>query len=136
MFRSYIHEKLFTDLESRNLVQENTVELEDPGEYYDVVQKINTRGWGVLELPLELVNLEIVREFNENTKPIEDAPLEKVYLVWGRWVPFDRDVIHAYIEDHYIAILRRLDPFAIQEVKVNGNYDEIIIDIYEARKIY
>lgn len=35
-FWSYINEKFFTDLESSNLVQEKTVELEDPGEYSDV----------------------------------------------------------------------------------------------------
>lgn len=42
-FKSYIHEKLFIELESRNLVQENTIELEDLGEYSNLVHGVNTR---------------------------------------------------------------------------------------------
>lgn len=68
---------------------------------------------GVLELPLELVNLYIVRKFYVNAKPTEDAPLANISWVWGQQVPFSTDVIHAYIEDHYVANLRKSKPFEI-----------------------
>lgn len=41
-FRSYIHEKFYTESESQNLIKEKTIELEDPREYSGVVQEINT----------------------------------------------------------------------------------------------
>lgn len=44
--------------------------------------------------------------------------------------------IHVYIEDHYVTNPRRLDPFAIQTGEGNWNYDEITVDICEARKTY
>lgn len=43
-FRSYIHDKSFFELESCNLVQEKTIELEDLVEYLNMVQEINTHG--------------------------------------------------------------------------------------------
>lgn len=112
------------------------VELEDPGEYSDVVQEINARGWGVLALPSELVNVAIVREFYANAKPIEETSITKGYWVWGRRFPFDKNAINDYIKDHYVASLKRFNPFAIQATKVNMNYDEIAADICEAVKTY
>lgn len=43
-----------------------------------MVQEINTQGLGVSELPYELFNLDIVKQFYENSKPSEEAPLVKV----------------------------------------------------------
>lgn len=40
IFRSIVHEQYYTELETRILVQEKMVELENPGEYSDVVQEI------------------------------------------------------------------------------------------------
>lgn len=79
------------------IVQEKTLELKDPIEYFDMVKEINAWSWGVLETPNEVVNLNIVREFYENSKHTDGAPMKKLCLVQGLQVPFDRDVMHAYI---------------------------------------
>lgn len=84
-----------------------------------MVQEINTRGLGVLETPNEVVNLDMVREFYANAKPTR--PLEKVSWVRSQRDIFDRDIIHSYIEDKYVAHLRRLDPFVVNLEK--GNWD-------------
>lgn len=84
-------------------------------------QEINARGWRVLEHSYELVNLDIISKFYASVKPNEDEPLVKVFWVHGQRVPFDRDVIHAYIEDSYMENSRRLNPFTIQVAK--GNWD-------------
>lgn len=60
------------------MIKEIIIELEDTGEYFDVVQEINTWGWGILEAPNEVVNLGIVRKFYVNVKPTKETPMEKV----------------------------------------------------------
>lgn len=84
-----------------------------------MVQEINTRGWGILEIPNEVINLDIFREFYANAKPIEEIPLANVSWVWGRRVPCDRDVMHAYLEDNNVENFIRLDPFTVQLAKRN-----------------
>lgn len=91
---------------------------------------------GILELPYELVNLDILWEFYVNAKPTKEAPLENVSWVRGCRVPFNRDIIHSYIEYHYVAGSRRLNPFVAQLHKGKWDYDEIDVDICEAGKTY
>lgn len=118
------------------MIQEKEIELEDLGEYSDMVQEINAQGQGVLETPNKIVNLNIVKELYANAKPTKEAPLEKVSWVSGRRVSFDRDVIHGYIKDNYVANSRRLDPFAMHLTKGNSDYDEMATSICEAEKTY
>lgn len=95
--------------------------MEDSGEYFNVVQEINARDLGVSKTPNEVVNLDMVREFYENAKPTKERPLEKVSWVQSQRDIFDRDIIHSYIEDKYVAYLRRFDPFVVYLEK--GNWD-------------
>lgn len=46
------------------------------------------------------------------------------------------DIFHAYIKYNYVDNPKRLDLFAIRVVKWNWNYDEIVVDICKAWKIY
>lgn len=48
----------------------------------------------------------------------------------------EKKIIHAYIKDSYMKHSRRLDPFLIQLIKGNWNYDAIDVYIYEAGKTY
>lgn len=131
-----MHEQYYTKLEATLLIQENMVELEDPSEYSYVVQEINAWGWGILKTPTEVVNLDNVQEFYENAKPTKDSPSTRLFWVWGRIVPLDRDVIHAYIKDNYVANLDQLDQFIKHQARGNWNYNRITIDICEAGKTY
>lgn len=108
-----------TKLEATLLIQENMVELEDPSEYSYVVQEINTWGQGILETPIEVVNLDNVQEFYENAKPTKDSPSTRLFWVQGRIVPLDRDVIHAYVKDNYVANLDQLDQFIKHQARGN-----------------
>lgn len=56
-FRSFIHKQLYAELETKNFLHEKMLELEDPGEYFDMVQDINTRGYGVLVTTMKLSTL-------------------------------------------------------------------------------
>lgn len=71
-------------LAGRNTTQEKTVELEVPREYSDVMQEINSRGWGILDILNKFVNLELVKEFYCNTKLADEEPLESVSWVGKR----------------------------------------------------
>lgn len=72
-----MHKQFYAELEQRNTVQENIVELENSREYLDVVRDINSWGWGILVALVEHVNLEIVKEFYTNAKPNDKAPIAK-----------------------------------------------------------
>lgn len=54
------------------------MELEQHGEYSYVVQQINSSGWGILETPIEYVNIDIVKEFYVNAKVNDDALLARI----------------------------------------------------------
>lgn len=106
-------------MEHRDTIQENKVELENPGEHSDMVQEISSRGWGIMATPTECVNMEIVKEFYANTKLINEAPLVRVSWIRGREVPYDKNVIYAYIKYNYLAHHRKFEPFSIQLTKGN-----------------
>lgn len=108
-----MHEQFYAELECRNIVWQKNVELENPVEYSNVVQEIKSWGWGTLANLIDYVNLEIVKEFYANAKPIDEAPLARISWVWGREVSYDRDVIRAYIKDNYVTNSINLDPFLI-----------------------
>lgn len=52
-----MHKQFYTELETVYFVQKKTVKLEYPGEYSNVVQEINARGWGIWKLQMKLLTL-------------------------------------------------------------------------------
>lgn len=83
-FRSFMHREFYTMLAGRNTIQEKTIELEVPRENSDVIQEINSWGWGILDILNKFVNLEIVKEFYCNTKLTDEEPLESISWVGKR----------------------------------------------------
>lgn len=55
-----------------------------------------------------------------NAKSIEEAPLPKVSWAQGRRVLFDRDYIHSYLEDDYVANSKSFDPFIVKLIEEIG----------------
>lgn len=62
--------------------------------------------------------------------------MANVYWVRGRRVSFDRDAIHAYIEDNYAEHSIRLDSFEVQLEKGNYDYPEIVAGNCKVVKTY
>lgn len=63
-FRNHRHAGFYDDFERRNMVHAWTIELEDPGDYLDIVQEINYRGLSVLDITPKHINIDIIQEIN------------------------------------------------------------------------
>lgn len=58
----------------------------------------------------------------------------------GKQVPYDKEIIHEYLEDTFAENSDEVDPFSKEVVKNNWDYNKIIVDsciefeIYEERR--
>lgn len=78
----------------------------------------------------------IIKDFYANLKLKNETPLARIDWIRGREVPYDKEVIHLYIQDNYVAHHRKLDLFLIQLEKGNWKCDQIVIDISELGKAF
>ncbi|KAL6555103.1 hypothetical protein OROGR_006361 [Orobanche gracilis] len=85
--------KLYLKWAVEKILTEKRVELKE-GDYDEMVNEIDRRGWAILSQPPPTFHEDVVREFYANIDPSSER---RQSWVRGVIVPFDRDTIHDYL---------------------------------------